>query len=449
MSPVPVAAPSAAAVASRPGTGSASPGKSAAGFGAALEEAVGRTPAESGAGGRPPEEPVDTDAGASPDAPGDLRSAGAVLPAALPFLVAAHAPAGAPVPAEGASAVGAVPTGAAAVAASTPSADATATASGGWFASGAASAPEAASVTPAAPVPAIPVSALRGAGTAAAGELPDAGAAVDDGAVVLAAADAPTVAESGFTTPGTTAAAGTSAPAAPAPNAPAAQPAARLGAPALHARDGDILTAGAGLPPAAAALDAAGRPDPQNAAAAQVPATTAPPALPPDAAPVAGIPAPTGPATPAPAPVAAPPPAPAAAPPPLPQQLAAPILDLQAAAPGEHIITVRVAPENLGPVTVRAQVTADGMTVELFAPTDQARDALKAILPDLRRDLAQSGAGTSVGLGAGDSGAGSRDERREQQPERTLQAFTVPAPVPSGPRAVRSADPRSVLDVLA
>ncbi|MGN6759985.1 MAG: flagellar hook-length control protein FliK [Leifsonia sp.] len=56
-------------------------------------------------------------------------------------------------------------------------------------------------------------------------------------------------------------------------------------------------------------------------------------------------------------------------------------------------MTVHVTPDTLGPVTVRAHVGSEGVRVELFAPTDAGRDALRAILPDLRRDL--SGAGLS------------------------------------------------------
>ncbi|MCU1437971.1 MAG: hypothetical protein JWP66_1058, partial [Naasia sp.] len=135
-------------------------------------------------------------------------------------------------------------------------------------------------------------------------------------------------------------------------------------------------------------------------------------------------------------------------PPPLPQQLAAPLLELRSAAPGEHIVTVRVAPDALGPVTVRAHVTADGMRVELFAPNDTARDALRAILPDLRRDLAQSGPGTSLGLGAGDGGG--RGERQEAPPPRgaAFAAADLP-PAPRGAPAARPHDSRSILDVLA
>jgi flagellar hook-length control protein FliK len=95
-----------------------------------------------------------------------------------------------------------------------------------------------------------------------------------------------------------------------------------------------------------------------------------------------------------------PPAAPAApsAPPTFATQVSVPVFTLVGGAQGEHTLTVNVAPDNLGPVTVRAHITADGIRVQLFAPTDAGRDALRAILPDLRRDLAGSGLDASLDL---------------------------------------------------
>jgi hypothetical protein len=87
---------------------------------------------------------------------------------------------------------------------------------------------------------------------------------------------------------------------------------------------------------------------------------------------------------------------------PLAQQLARPLFTLAAAGPGVHVVTVDVAPEALGPVTVRAHVSAHGTHVEMFAASDAGRDAVRAILGDLRRDLATA-ANTA---GANPGGAG-------------------------------------------
>ncbi|MEO7123785.1 MAG: flagellar hook-length control protein FliK [Lacisediminihabitans sp.] len=128
---------------------------------------------------------------------------------------------------------------------------------------------------------------------------------------------------------------------------------------------------------------------------------------------------------------------PAAAAPPLATQISPPIVALTTAAAGEHVLTLSVTPDNLGPVTVRAHISATGMHVELFAPNDLGRDALRVIMPDLRRDLAgtgmsanlqlspdnqpgsnqpgSNGAGNGSGLGANQGGGnqpGSRNESR-------------------------------------
>jgi Meckel syndrome type 1 protein len=86
------------------------------------------------------------------------------------------------------------------------------------------------------------------------------------------------------------------------------------------------------------------------------------------------------------------------APAPLAQQLSRPVFTLAQAGPGEHVVTVQLTPDALGPVTVRAHVTAHGMHVELFAASDAGRDAVRQVLPDLRRDAAGTGVSTTLDL---------------------------------------------------
>jgi flagellar hook-length control protein FliK len=77
---------------------------------------------------------------------------------------------------------------------------------------------------------------------------------------------------------------------------------------------------------------------------------------------------------------------------------------------GEHILTLTVNPETFGPVKVVAHITHDGVTLQLFGASDQARAALKAALPDLRRDLAGTGLQPNLELGSGSgSGFGGRE----------------------------------------
>ena len=117
--------------------------------------------------------------------------------------------------------------------------------------------------------------------------------------------------------------------------------------------------------------------------------------------------------------ISGPPQPPATAPPvPIPvpagfaAQLSRPVVRLASAGPGEHTITVAVNPENLGPVTVQAHISAAGVRVELFAAGPDGRDALRQILPDLKRDLAGSGLNATLDLSSGGQpgGQGGRDE---------------------------------------
>lgn len=84
---------------------------------------------------------------------------------------------------------------------------------------------------------------------------------------------------------------------------------------------------------------------------------------------------------------------------------------------GTHQLTMTVNPDSLGPVTIRAHISAAGdVRVELSGATDAGRDALRTILVDLRRDLAAvmphatlsvGGAPDASGDRGGQSGAGS------------------------------------------
>jgi flagellar hook-length control protein FliK len=149
------------------------------------------------------------------------------------------------------------------------------------------------------------------------------------------------------------------------------------------------------------------------------------------------------------APVAAPPTgaeAPRPVDQPLAVQLLKPVAALRAAGDGNHVITIAVTPENLGPVVVRAHVSGDAIRIELVAPTEQSREALKAIMPDLRRDLSQSGGQLSLDLSSGnqpsgrESFGGSADRARPRD-------FEAPAAAASTIRT-HTARTESALDVL-
>ena len=99
--------------------------------------------------------------------------------------------------------------------------------------------------------------------------------------------------------------------------------------------------------------------------------------------------------------------------PPLQHQIGPHVQRLAAAAPGEHILVLKVAPENLGPVTVRAHIGAEGLRIELFAVGEAGRDAVRAVLGDLRRDLAGTGLPGSLTLSQQDRPSGQPGDSAE------------------------------------
>ncbi|MCK2026539.1 flagellar hook-length control protein FliK [Microbacterium sp. SSW1-47] len=147
-------------------------------------------------------------------------------------------------------------------------------------------------------------------------------------------------------------------------------------------------------------------------------------------------------------------------------QLSAPVVSLARASDGDHRITLTVSPENLGPVTVRAHISGAAIRIELQAPGELGREALRAILADLRRDLAVAapqatlslasssdgpGSSTPQGPSAGGQGttggqgaAGGQGTDRQPAAARPLPS-TSPAPPPPVP----TAPPHGGIDVYA
>lgn len=159
---------------------------------------------------------------------------------------------------------------------------------------------------------------------------------------------------------------------------------------------------------AATAADTA--PDAAPSSAGSTPVVAAPAASVPATADAAGpTAAVTAPAHASPPPIAPTTPAAAAAiaRPVLLPQIAAPVVSLAQAADGDHSLTLTVSPENLGPVTVRAHISGGAIHIELHAPNDLGREALRAVLADLRRDLAAAAPHASLMLSTSDDGPGS------------------------------------------
>ncbi|MER7446674.1 hypothetical protein [Microbacterium sp. NPDC097977] len=81
---------------------------------------------------------------------------------------------------------------------------------------------------------------------------------------------------------------------------------------------------------------------------------------------------------------------------------------------GTHQLTLTVNPDNLGPVTLRAHISAAGdVQVELSGATEIGREALRTMLVDLRRDLAGVMPHATLSMGV-DAGAESPSDRGGQ-----------------------------------
>ncbi|WP_442543550.1 flagellar hook-length control protein FliK [Arthrobacter sp. KN11-1C] len=102
-------------------------------------------------------------------------------------------------------------------------------------------------------------------------------------------------------------------------------------------------------------------------------------------------------------------------------QVSGPLFSLASAAPGAHVMTLKLSPEDLGPLTVRAHIDAAGVRIELFAPGEAGREAVRSVLPELRRGLGESGFGASLDLSEhsapADAGAGGSDPRDRRPAE--------------------------------
>ncbi|UWX97545.1 flagellar hook-length control protein FliK [Arthrobacter zhaoxinii] len=134
-------------------------------------------------------------------------------------------------------------------------------------------------------------------------------------------------------------------------------------------------------------------------------------------------------------------------------QVSQPLFSLAAAPQGEHVMTLSITPDTIGPVTVRAHVGADGVRIELFAPSDAGREALRGLMTDLRRDLAGSGMTANLSLSAQDSPGGGTERRNGGTDRDAAQATPQDPGLPaeSAPRTYRPGFPASAstIDFLA
>lgn len=214
-------------------------------------------------------------------------------------------------------------------------------------------------------------------------------------------------------------------------------PAAPAGTPEAADPGGVVVT---GPAPAVAPTDAPARHEAAPPVAATVTGTTGGVATAPVPAsvPLSSIPAETA--------------APTAVPRSLAAQVAPAIVHIAQRPAGTHQITLTVAPEATGPVTVRAHIGPGGeVRIDLAGATEAGRDALRALVGDLRRDLAaviphahlSVGSALTADAGTGDRGAsggmgsdpsetgrGSRSDDTAPPASARPPARLLPAPSP-------------------
>lgn len=151
-------------------------------------------------------------------------------------------------------------------------------------------------------------------------------------------------------------------------------------------------------------------------------------------------------------PVSSPAGTPTSVPVPVAAQLFAHVTPLRLSADGVQTLTVMLHPQDLGAVQVRAELRDGVVSLQLIGSTDIGRDALRAALPDLRRDLVSAGVTTgSVDLGStmSDTGtfSGQASDRRTSTPPPFLPNFGEPVRTPAAASAAPSLRGSRGLDV--
>jgi flagellar hook-length control protein FliK len=137
------------------------------------------------------------------------------------------------------------------------------------------------------------------------------------------------------------------------------------------------------------------------------------------------------------------------------QQVAMLLTPLRRGPDGTHRLTIELNPDNLGPISVVAEVRGGAIAVQLHGSTEAGRAALHAALPELRQDLLDAGFGAcSLDLQQGDldrQQGGRTPQQQQPESQRSWPApqpsaatgLPEPEPVTAGPSRIQ----RSALDL--
>lgn len=111
---------------------------------------------------------------------------------------------------------------------------------------------------------------------------------------------------------------------------------------------------------------------------------------------------------------------------PLPQQISAPVHSFVVDPDGDHTLVIKLAPEHLGPMTVKATIENGQTRVELIAPNDTSKEAIRSHIGEIRRDLAVSGLSAVVNVTTEPAATGAPSQHG------ALQANNTPGGTPTG-----------------
>jgi flagellar hook-length control protein FliK len=127
------------------------------------------------------------------------------------------------------------------------------------------------------------------------------------------------------------------------------------------------------------------------------------------------------------------------------EQVLSKVTPLRRGPDGTHVLTMRLDPGDLGPLTVVAEVRGGTIRLELTAVVPAVQEALKAAAGDLQRELADAGFGGAAVDVRSDSSAGGQSALGDRSDRRSTQGPAHGADAGVGgtayePRGDRAAD---------